>query len=156
MPGAACRNRSSAPAWPGRRPNRSTPSPTWGGELIATTAAAGHRVDGALEATTSGLHRLDGVDLTFPVLNWNDALLKDRIHNRHHVGMDVWPMFSALTGLGIHGRSILVLGFGPVGRGVALRALALGAIVSVVEPDPVRAFEAQQHGCRVVEGRRLE
>ena len=39
-----------------------------GGELIVTTAAAGHRPIGALEATTTGLHRLAGLDIPFPVL----------------------------------------------------------------------------------------
>jgi len=122
-----------------------------GGELIEATALANGSVAGALEATVTGLHRLEPLTLTFPVFNWNDAELKNRIHNRHHVGMEVWPMFSAVTGLGIHGRSVLVIGFGPVGRGVALRALALGAAVTVIEPNPVRAFEAQQHGCRVLD-----
>lgn len=122
-----------------------------GGELIETTVGRDGTVAGALEATTSGLHRLESLVLPFPVFNWNDAELKNRIHNRHHVGMEVWPMFSALTGLGIHGRLVLVIGFGPVGRGVALRALALGAAVTVVETNPVRAFEAQQHGCRIVD-----
>ena len=121
-----------------------------GGELIEAMGNAGGSVAGALEATTSGLHRLKSLELPFPVFNWNDTELKNRIHNRHHVGMEVWPVFSAVTGLGIHGRSVLVIGFGPVARGVALRALALGAAVTVIEPNPVRAFEAQQHGCRVV------
>lgn len=122
-----------------------------GGELIAATIAAGHSVAGAMEATTSGLHRLESVMLPFPVFNWNDAELKNQIHNRHHVGMEVWPVFSAMTGLAIHGRTVLVMGFGPVARGVALRAIAHGAIVTVIEPNPVRAFEAQQHGCRVID-----
>lgn len=122
-----------------------------GGELIAATIGAGHVVAGALEATTSGLHRLESLTLPFPVFNWNDTELKNQIHNRHHVGMEVWPVFSAITGLAIHGRSVLVMGFGPVARGVALRAIALGAIVTVIEPNPVRALEAQQHGCRVID-----
>ncbi len=122
-----------------------------GGELIAAFAGAGYEVSGALEATTTGLHRLETIDLPFPVFNWNDARLKNRIHNRHHVGIEMWPMFSAVTGIGIQGRSVLVLGFGPVGRGVALHARALGAAVSVVELEPVRALEALQHGCRIVD-----
>jgi adenosylhomocysteinase len=84
------------------------------------------------------------------VYNWNDIPLKDRIHNRHHVGLQAWPAWCDLTGLALHGRTVLVVGFGPVGRGVALHALALGALVSVAEPDPVRALEAIHHGCRVV------
>lgn len=122
-----------------------------GGELIEATLGAGYAPRGALEATTSGLHRLSPLTLTFPVFNWNDVALKNRVHNRHHVGMEVWPVFSSVTGLGIHGRSVLVVGFGPVGRGVALRAMALGASVTVLEQDPVRALEALQHGCRVRE-----
>jgi S-adenosylhomocysteine hydrolase len=56
-----------------------------GGDLIAAAAAAGHRPAGALEATTTGLHRLDGLEIPFPVLDWNGIALKDLIHNRHHV-----------------------------------------------------------------------
>lgn len=119
-----------------------------GGELIVATTEQGFAPRGALEATTSGLHRLADVEVPFPVFNWNDAALKDRLHNRHHVGLDVWPAFSKITGLAPHGRPILVVGFGPVGRGVALRARGLGAIVSVAELDPIRALEAQHHGCR--------
>jgi adenosylhomocysteinase len=121
-----------------------------GGEFIAGCVERGLRPAAALEATTSGLHRLNGLDVPFPVFNWNDIPLKDRIHNRHHVGLTAWPAFTAVTGMALHGRSVLVVGFGPVGRGVALVARALGAVVSVAELDPVRALEAQHHGCRDV------
>jgi adenosylhomocysteinase len=122
-----------------------------GGELIAALSGrTGPFPAGALEATTSGLHRLDGLAIPFPVFDWNGLALKDRIHNRHHVGFQAWPAICDITGLAIYGRSVLVVGFGPVGRGVALHARALGAVVSVAEPDPVRALEALNHGCRVV------
>jgi adenosylhomocysteinase len=122
-----------------------------GGELIAATAAAGHRPAGALEATTTGLHRLAGVEITFPVLDWNGIALKDLIHNRHHVGAETWPAFTAITGLSLYGREVVVVGFGPVGKGVALRARDLGASVTVVDLDPVRLIQAQHHGCRVAD-----
>src|SRR5262245_39900555 len=122
-----------------------------GGELIAAAAAAGHRPAGALEATTTGLHRLAGLDIPFPVLDWNGIALKDLIHNRHHVGAETWPAFAAITGLSLYGREIVVVGFGPVGQGVALRARDLGANVTVVDLDPVRLIQAQHHGCRVAE-----
>ncbi len=122
-----------------------------GGELIeAVTLRGRSRPAGALEATTSGIHRLVDLDPPFPVFDWNGIPLKDRLHNRHHVGLQAWPAFSDITGLALHGRSVLVVGFGPVGRGVAIHARALGAVVSVAEVDPVRALEAQHHGCRVV------
>ena len=91
-----------------------------GGELIVAIATAGYLPTGALEATTTGLHRLAGVDIPFPVLDWNGIALKDLIHNRHHVGAETWPAFSAITGLALYGREIVVVGFGPVGQGVAL------------------------------------
>ena len=120
-----------------------------GGELILAAAAAGHRPAGALEATTTGLHRLAGHDIPFPVLDWNGIALKDLIHNRHHVGAETWPAFQAITGLALYGREIVVVGFGPVGQGVALRARDLGGSVTVVDLDPVRLVRAQHHGCRV-------
>jgi adenosylhomocysteinase len=122
-----------------------------GGELIVAVARQGGPFPaGALEATTSGIHLLAGQNIPFPVFDWNDIPLKDRIHNRHHVGIQAWPAFSDITGLAIHGRSVLVVGFGPVGRGVATQARALGAIVSVAEVDPVKSLEAQHHGLRAV------
>lgn len=121
-----------------------------GGEFIAAHVDRGTAPRAALEATTSGLHRLAGLEIPFPVYNWNDIALKDRIHNRHHVGLTAWPAFSAVTGLALYGRSVLVVGFGPVGRGVAIQARSLGAAVSVAEIDPVRALEAQHHGFRDV------
>jgi adenosylhomocysteinase len=47
-------------------------------------------------------------------------------------------------------RSVLVVGYGPVGKGIAERARALGAIVYVVDLDAVRLIEAQHHGCKAV------
>ena len=122
-----------------------------GGELIAAAASAGHRPAGALEATTTGLHRLAGLDIPFPVLDWNGIALKDLIHNRHHVGAETWPAFTSITGLSLYGREIVVVGFGPVGQGVALRARDLGANVTVVDLDPVRLVQAQHFGCRVAD-----
>jgi adenosylhomocysteinase len=122
-----------------------------GGDLIVAAAAAGHRPTGALEATTTGLHRLAGVDIPFPVLDWNGIALKDLIHNRHHVGAETWPAFTAITNLSLYGREVVVVGFGPVGQGVAQRARELGANVTVVDRDPVRLVQAQHLGCRVAD-----
>ena len=122
-----------------------------GGELIVAMTTAGYLPKGALEATTTGLHRLAGVDIPFPVLDWNGIALKDLIHNRHHVGAETWPAFEAITGLSLYGREIVVVGFGPVGQGVAQRGRDLGANVTVVDRDPVRLVLAQHHGCRVAD-----
>ena len=119
-----------------------------GGELIEAATLAGTEVAGALEATTTGLHRIRPLQLSFPVFDWNGIVLKDAIHNRFHVGEETWPAFGSITGLSLFGSRVLVVGFGPVGRGVAERARALGAIVTVAEQDPVRQLEAVHFGCR--------
>jgi adenosylhomocysteinase len=121
-----------------------------GGELIEAATRAGTPVAGALEATTTGLHRIQPLQLNFPVFDWNGIALKDAIHNRFHVGEETWPAFGSITGLSLFGCRVLVVGFGPVGRGVAERARALGAIVTVAERDPVRQLEAMHFGCRTL------
>ncbi|OEO32957.1 S-adenosyl-L-homocysteine hydrolase [Devosia insulae DS-56] len=121
-----------------------------GGELIEAATLAGTPIAGALEATTTGLHRIRPLTLAFPVFDWNGIALKDAIHNRFHVGEETWPAFGSITGLSLFGCRVLVVGFGPVGRGVAERARALGAVVTVAERDPVRQLEALHFGCRTL------
>ena len=121
-----------------------------GGELSVAYLDKNPPVKGALEATTSGLHLLKEHRLPFPVFDWNSIPLKDRLENRFHVGDGVWPAFSSVTGLGLFGRRVLVVGYGPVGKGIAERARNLGAIVCVTDLDPVRLLEARYHGCETV------
>ena len=121
-----------------------------GGELIVAYLDKTPPVKGALEATTSGLNLLKKHRLPFPVFDWNSIPLKDRLENRFHVGDGVWPAFSHVTGLGLFGRRVLVVGYGPVGKGIAERARNLGAIAYVTDLDPVRLLEARHHGCETV------
>ena len=121
-----------------------------GGELSLAYRDRKPPVRGALEATTSGLHRLAGQDIPFPVYDWNSIPLKEGFHNRFHVGNDVWPVFREVTWMNLFGRSVLLIGYGPVGKGIAERARDLGAIVHVVDLDSLRLIEARHHGCAVV------
>jgi len=121
-----------------------------GGELSVAYLDKTPPVKGALEATTSGLNLLKKHRLPFPVFDWNSIPLKDRLENRFHVGDGVWPAFSYVTGLGLFGRRVLVIGYGPVGKGIAERARNLGAIVHVTDLNPVRLLEARYHGCETV------
>ena len=120
-----------------------------GGELCVAYLDKTPPVKGALEATTSGLHLLKQHRLPFPVFDWNSIPLKD-LHNRFHVGDSIWPAFSHVTGMGLFGRRVLVVGHGPVGKGIAERARDLGAIVQVADLDPVRLLEARHLGCETV------
>jgi adenosylhomocysteinase len=120
-----------------------------GGELCLAYLDKTPPVKGALEATVSGLHRLKKHRLPFPVFDWNSIPLKD-LHNRFHVGDSAWPAFSHVTGMSLYGRHVLILGCGPVGKGIAERARDLGAIVHVTDLDPVRLLEARHLGCDIV------
>jgi adenosylhomocysteinase len=120
-----------------------------GGELCIAYLDKTPPVKGALEATTSGLHLLKKHTLPFPVFDWNSIPLKD-LHNRFHVADSIWPAFSQVTQMGLFGRRVLVIGQGPVGKGIAERARDLGAIVLVADLDPVRLLEARHLGCEAV------
>jgi adenosylhomocysteinase len=121
-----------------------------GGELIEAYLERRPPVMGALEATTSGLNRLKSCELPFPVFDWNSIPLKEQIENRFHVGDGVWLTFAHLTAMGLFGRRVLVIGYGPVGKGIAERARQLGANVYVSDLDPVRLLEARYHGCEPI------
>ena len=104
-------------------------------------------VKGAIEVTRSGITRLRRrKDIPFPVVNINDGRLKDAIENRHGVGQAVWEAVMRLTKMHLAGRRAVVVGYGPVGKGLASYARASGMTVEVVEPDPVRRLFAHYDG----------
>lgn len=121
-----------------------------GGELCVAYLDKTPPVKGALEATMTGLHLIRKHAPPFPVFDWNSIPLKN-LHNRFHVGDSVWPVFSMVTKMGLFGRRVLVVGFGPVGKGIAERAKNLGASVYVSDLDPVRLLDAGHYGCETVE-----
>lgn len=120
-----------------------------GGEMIVSYLDKQPLPRAALEATTSGITLLEKRDLPFPVFDWNNIHLKN-LHNRFHVGDTIWPAFNHVTSLSLYGRPVLVIGFGPVGKGIAERARNLGAVVHVADLDPVRLLEARHFGCQPV------
>lgn len=122
-------------------------------EMGADLTAALHQretqmsqVRAGLEATGSGIARLDGLSLGYPIFNWDDLPVKEGLHNRHMVGLTTWHSFFERTRLTLHGKRVLVVGYGSVGRGVAEAAQAYGGMVCVVERDSVRALEAKYAG----------
>lgn len=113
-----------------------------GGALLE----AGRSPRAGVEITRSGVSRLREYRLSFPVVNINDGRLKPAIENRRGVGEGLWPAFTQLTGMHISGRRVVIIGYGPVGSGVARFARAGGANVEVVEHDPVRRLIANYDG----------
>jgi len=119
------------------------------GTLIRRRPEQVAQVRGAVEVTKSGIDRIRAHDtLPFPVININDGRLKAAVENRRGVGEGLWHAVQALTGMHLSGRRMAVIGYGPVGQGVAAYARAHGALVEVVERDAVRRLIARYDGFR--------
>ena len=129
-----------------------------GAELVIATHLKGKRffekIIGACEETTTGVTRLRAMEkdgqLKFPVIAVNDALTKYLFDSRYGTGQSALEGIMRATNLLLAGKSVVVAGFGWVGRGVALRAKGMGSRVIVTEVDPVRALEALMEGFDVM------
>ena len=117
-----------------------------GADATAATEGRLAGVRGGLEATGTGLGRLRHLDLAYPVFDWDTAPIKQGLHNRHLVGLMAANTFLNVTGLSFYGKTVLVVGYGPVGRGVADAARAFGAVVEVCDPDPAAGLAAAHLG----------
>jgi adenosylhomocysteinase len=109
---------------------------------------------GGCEETTTGVIRLKALEkegkLKFPMVAVNDAKCKHLFDNRYGTGQSVWDSILRNTNLIIASKTVVVSGYGWCGRGIALRAAALGASVIVTEIDPVKAIEARMDGYQVM------
>lgn len=111
-------------------------------------------VIGSTEETTTGVIRLramatDGT-LRVPVVAVNDSATKHLFDNRYGTGQSTLDGVIRASNILLAGQTLVVVGYGDCGRGVADRADGLGALVVVVEVDPVRALEAAMDGYRVM------
>lgn len=109
---------------------------------------------GGTEETTTGVTRLramakDG-QLRYPVIAVDDARTKHMFDNRFGTGQSTLDGLLRATNYLIAGATFVVVGYGWVGRGIAMRARGLGANVIVVEADALRALEAVMEGYRVM------
>jgi adenosylhomocysteinase len=99
------------------------------------------------EITTSGITQLRTLPaVPIAVLNINDGQLKTGIENFHGVGDGVIEALFQLTGRLWTGRPAAVVGYGRVGAGTAHYLRTAGAVVTVVESDPVRRLIAHYDG----------
>jgi adenosylhomocysteinase len=109
---------------------------------------------GACEETTTGVHRYRALEkdglLKYPVIAVNDTRTKFLFDSQHGTGQSALEGVMRATNMLIAGKTVVVGGFGWVGRGIALRAKGLGAKVVVTEVEPVRALEAVMEGYSVM------
>ena len=115
---------------------------------LAKTIRAG------MEETTTGVIRLQAMhkdgELPYPVIAVNDAMTKHFFDNRYGTGQSTVDGIIRATDVLLAGRKVVVAGYGWCGRGFAMRARGMGAIVTVTEVDPVRALEAAMDGFSVM------
>jgi adenosylhomocysteinase len=111
-------------------------------------------VRGGAEETTTGILRLKAMEkegqLQFPMVAVNDAFCKYLFDNRYGTGQSVWDGINRTTNLVVAGKTVVVVGYGWCGKGVAMRAKGLGANVVVTEIDAIKAVEAYMDGYAVM------
>lgn len=111
-------------------------------------------VTGSTEETTTGVIRLKAMEkdnaLKIPVLAVNDNLTKHLFDNRYGTGQSTIDAIIRSTNKLIAGSVFVVCGYGWCGRGIAMRARGMGALVVVCEVDPIKALEAVMDGYQVM------
>jgi adenosylhomocysteinase len=117
------------------------------GELVAELV-------GGTEETATGLVRLRRLQeegkLHCPVLAVNEARTERALNDRHGTGQSALDGIVRSSGVLLAGSTVVVLGYGWAGQGVAERARGAGAVVIVCEVDPLRALEARMAGYQVM------
>ena len=127
-----------------------------GADLLAALHADGTPagVLGGLEETTTGLVRIRRLSaagrLGYPVLAVNEAVSERAFNDRHGTGQSALDGILRATNLLLAGHTLVVLGYGWAGKGIAARARGAGAAVVVCEVDPMHALEARMDGFEVM------
>jgi adenosylhomocysteinase len=127
-----------------------------GADLLVAAHEAGTagQIIGGTEETTTGLLRLRRLHergaLLCPVLAVNEARTERALNDRHGTGQSALDGIVRASNVLLAGHTLVVLGYGWAGQGVAERARGAGAAVIVCEVDPLRALEARMAGYEVM------
>jgi adenosylhomocysteinase len=113
-----------------------------------------NEIIGTTEETTTGIVRLQAMEqagvLPFPSIAVNNAQTKHFFDNRYGTGQSTLDGIIRATNILLAGRTVVVVGYGWCGKGVAMRARGLGANIVVAEVNPIKAVEAIMDGYRVM------
>jgi adenosylhomocysteinase len=111
-------------------------------------------VRGGAEETRSGLLRLRRLEaegkLTCPVIAVNESRTERTFNDRYGTGQSALDGILRATNLLLAGHTLVLLGYGATGKGIAQRARGAGAHVIVCEVDPLRALEARMDAFEVM------
>jgi len=112
------------------------------------------QIKGISEETTTGVRRLSRMhekgELKNPVINVNDSMTKSKFDNLYGCRESLIDGIKRATDILIAGKSVVVAGYGDVGKGCADGLKALGAKVYITEIDPINALQAAMEGYPVI------
>lgn len=111
-------------------------------------------IKGLSEETTTGVHRLYQMhqrgELKMPAINVNDSVTKSKFDNLYGCRESLADGLKRATDTMVAGKTVVVAGFGDVGKGSAQSLRNFGARVLVTEIDPICALQAAMEGYQVV------
>jgi len=110
-------------------------------------------IKGVSEETTTGVHRLYQMmrnkTLLFPAYNVNDSVTKSKFDNLYGCRESLADGIKRATGVMVAGKTVVVCGYGEVGKGCCQSMRGFGARVIVTEIDPICALQAVMEGYEV-------
>ena len=110
-------------------------------------------IKGVSEETTTGVHRLyqmlEANTLLFPAFNVNDSVTKSKFDNLYGCRESLADGIKRATDVMVAGKTVVVCGYGDVGKGCCQSMRGFGARVIVTEIDPICALQAVMEGYEV-------
>lgn len=110
-------------------------------------------IRGISEETTTGVHHLHQMlkrgELKVPAINVNDSVTKSKFDNLYGCRESLVDGIKRATDVMVAGKTVVVCGFGDVGKGSARSMRSMGARVIVTEIDPINALQAVMEGYEV-------
>lgn len=112
------------------------------------------QIIGISEETTTGVHNLEkmlekGI-LKVPAINVNDSVTKSKFDNLYGCRESLADGIKRATDVMMAGKTVVVAGYGDVGKGCATSLRSYGSRVLVTEIDPICALQAAMEGFQVV------
>ncbi len=110
-------------------------------------------IKGVSEETTTGVHRLyqmmENDTLLFPAFNVNDSVTKSKFDNLYGCRESLADGIKRATDVMVAGKTVVICGYGDVGKGCCQSMRGFGARVIVTEIDPICALQAVMEGFEV-------
>lgn len=110
-------------------------------------------VKGITEETTTGVHRLyqmkERGELKVPAINVNDSVTKSKFDNLYGCRESLADGLKRAMDVMIAGKTVVIAGYGDVGKGCAQSMRGFGARVIITEIDPIIALQAAMEGYEV-------